>query len=108
MCLKPLCILHYAIFINVYCTLFHYRILQLKTRMHSSQHDNNSDSAVSLPEEEDAINVPDNKIDEEALANVVLTALQAKDLGHSGYVTMKELSSALTSDELRVRQLCYS
>lgn len=85
-------------------------MLQLKARMHSSQHDNDNDSAVSLAEEEDAnvVNVPaDDKINEETLANVVLAALQAKDLGHSGYVTMKELSSALTCDELRVRSLRY-
>lgn len=82
------------------------RMTLLKARVHSSKSDNDTlkDSAVSLNEMPDSlINIPDDTMNEQDLTILVLSTLKKKDLGQSGYVTMKELSSALSSDELQVR-----
>lgn len=41
--------------------------------------------------------------EETLLTQLVVTALQKKDLGQSGYVTLTELSSALTADTFKVQ-----
>lgn len=73
--------------------------------MTSDQKDDQKDSETVIAENSIQSEAPSSHHENETMNDntvLVLNILQEKDLGHSGYVTIKELTSALTSDALKV------